>query len=86
LLRGPVLMLTCPLLALSAVDRSQHGHPDWSVAMFSKIVLQPSGILLYSTVSLSYQSNDSFKRNADETDSVISVVVRPVCVLEIDGY
>lgn len=55
----------------------------------SKIVLQPPGIdllLLYSTVSLSYQSNDSFKRNADKTDSVISVVFRAVCVPEIDGY
>ena len=30
LLRGPILMLTCPLLA---VDRGQHGHPDWSTAM-----------------------------------------------------
>ena len=28
-------MLTCPLLALSAVYRGQHGHPDWSVAMHS---------------------------------------------------
>jgi len=33
LLRGPVLMLTCPLLALSVVDRGQHGHPDWSAAV-----------------------------------------------------
>jgi len=30
LLRGPVLMLKCPLLALLVVDRGQHGHPDWS--------------------------------------------------------
>uniref|UniRef100_A0A3Q3XSK2 Uncharacterized protein n=1 Tax=Mola mola TaxID=94237 RepID=A0A3Q3XSK2_MOLML len=26
LLRGPVLMFTCPLLVLSAVDGGQHGH------------------------------------------------------------
>ena len=30
---GLVLMLTCPLLALLAVDRGQRGHPDWCVAM-----------------------------------------------------
>ncbi|XP_016378366.1 uncharacterized protein LOC107716427 [Sinocyclocheilus rhinocerous] len=29
LLRGAVLMLTCPLLVLSVLDRAQHGHPDW---------------------------------------------------------
>ena len=26
-------MVTCPFLAFSAVDRGQHGPPDWSVAM-----------------------------------------------------
>lgn len=32
MLRGPFLMLTCPLLALSAVNRGQHGHLYWSAA------------------------------------------------------
>ena len=32
LLCGTVLMITCPLLTLSPVDKGQHGHPDWSAA------------------------------------------------------
>lgn len=31
LLRGPVLILTCPLLALKVADRGQPGHRDWSI-------------------------------------------------------
>ena len=29
---GPVLMLTCPLSELSAVDTGRHWHPNWSTA------------------------------------------------------
>lgn len=30
---GPVLVLTCLLLVLMAIDWCQHGHPAWSVSM-----------------------------------------------------